>query len=382
MSYNKRGQYSYNASYRNFSDYLARRSTNFACCCPGPRGPEGNTGVTGPQGGGASGPTGPTGPTGPVGPQGPAGQTGLKGVTGPTGITGSIGDDGPQGPKGQTGPTGVTGSTGKTGAAVTGFTGQTGTTGPTGSKSDFMALYNTYYFSAMFNSQLMDISGHTTTGSIWSRTNNHQSDWWLHPGYPGNEQGDIVVGQVPKPARNIASIRYIGAPVQAWNAGNSWPNALGTNPLCIPPAHSTCYSGASIIKVSWSFNIDPSKLIGGIPGTPGDLGFEKLKLWVYCNDLCGNAVSGEPGPDGRLMPKTDVSGVIDISDARLCDCSAINISIPQYHSVSVSLESPSGKVPQTLADYNNLFVGQAPIPAANNFHAAVGLSVLVQNVNF
>lgn len=380
MSYNKRSQYSYNASYRNFSDYLARRTTQFSCCCPGPSGPRGNIGATGARGRGASGPTGPTGPIGPVGPQGFSGSTGLKGFTGPTGLTGSIGDYGPQGPTGQTGFTGITGPTGATGAeGQTGYTGQTGATGPAGPKSATFALYNTYYFSAMFNSQLMDISGYTTTGSIWSRSNNHQSDWWLHPGYPGNEQGDVIVGQEPDPAQNIASIRYIGAPVQAWNAGNSWPNALGTSPLCIPPAHSTCYSGASIIKVSWSFNIDPSKLIGGAPGTPGDLGFEKLKLWVYCNDLCGNAIGIGEGPDGRLMPKTDISGEIDIEDARLCDCSAINISIPQYHSVSVSLESPSGKVPQTLADYNNLFIGNV---AANNFHAAVGLSVLVQDVTF
>ena len=84
MSHNRK--YSYNASYRKFSDYLARRATDFACCCPGPSGARGNDGATGPRGAGASGPTGPTGPDGPVGPQGFSGPIGLKGATGPTGL--------------------------------------------------------------------------------------------------------------------------------------------------------------------------------------------------------------------------------------------------------------------------------------------------------
>jgi len=379
MSHNRK--YSYNASYRKFSDYLARRATDFACCCPGPSGARGNDGATGPRGAGASGPTGPTGPDGPVGPQGFSGPIGLKGATGPTGLQGPIGDQGPQGDTGPTGSTGQAGSTGATGhTGMIGNQGVTGSTGPTGPESAVRLLYNTYYYSAMFNSQLMDISGYNTTGSIWSRANNHQSDWWLHPGYSGNEQGDIVVGQSPVPNANIASIRYIGAPVQAWNAGNSWPNATGTNPLCIPPAHSTCYRSASIIKASWSFNIDPSKLTASSSPKPRDLGFNKLKIWVYCNDLCGNAISGAPGPDGRLMPKTDISGIIDIADARLCDCSAVNITISQYHSISVSLESSSGNVPQTLTNYNNPFIGANM--AVNNFHVAIGLSVLVENVFF
>ena len=86
MSYNKRGHYSYNASYRNFSSYLARRNKDFVCCCPGPDGASGGTGATGARGSGASGPMGPQGPDGPVGPQGfsgPIGPTGLQGDTGP-----------------------------------------------------------------------------------------------------------------------------------------------------------------------------------------------------------------------------------------------------------------------------------------------------------
>jgi hypothetical protein len=228
----------------------------------------------------------------------------------------------------------------------------------------------------MFNSALIAIAGVGTPGAQWTlnTTADGLGDWWLHPGYPGNEQGGIQVG-FTAPQANIASARYIGAPVQAWNAGNSWDLTLPLTPLCIPPAHSTYYVNSRVTKISWSFNMDPALIVAGSP-TPGNFGIVELKVWVYCNKLIGGP-NGPIGPDGLLMPATDISGTVEIVKENLCGCAELDIPIPLYHSISVSIRGKVGGFPQLLDLYNTDF-----LPENNNFHISVGLGIRVDDVNF
>ena len=136
-----------------------------------------------------------------------------------------------------------------------------------------------------------------------------------------------------------------------------------------------------IMKIAWNFNIDIAGLSGGIT-TPGDLGIHQLKVWVWCNDLCGTPQID--GPDGRLMPLTDVSGIINIENERWCDCASFSpaIDIKQYHSIAVSMQTATGhppSFPATLANYKPLDPGSNILIPQNNFHISVGLAIKIDS---